>query len=572
MPSTPDSNTTPQNGPELEPELTPEPTPEAAIQNIPTPSQGLFSWLRPSAKHSAYSATLLIMVSTLCSGVLGLVKLKILNHIFGAGPQADAYYAAFELPDMLAYFLVGGVASISLVTILDRYRAAGDEEGGDRAISAVLNAMIIVFGAAVLLAEFFAPIYVHWKFHGFPPAKAALTTSLTRLLLPAQLFFFIGGVIGSKLLVRKIFIYQAITPLIYNLGIIFGAVFLARRFGIYSLAIGVLAGVILGPAALNAFGARRIGLRYYPIFNLRHPAFIEWLKLSLPLMIGVSLVTADKWILSTFASFDNGGVTHLNVAKALFNAPMGILGQAAGAASLPFFSTLFSQRRLGDFSGAVNRAVSRVFCASLIAAAWMIALAAPIVDLFRGGHYSRLDAADTAQYFAIFAITLALWTSQGIYARAFYAARNTLTPAVAGSIITLVSIPIYRYFFHSVGMAGLAIASDVGIVTQTVTLAVLLHRRKLVPITGLEGGELARSLLAALISFAGVTAVVRYVHVSHGHLGNLLIIVAHSVHVPRAYLGDALIIAAASVVWAALSWGALMLTGSKLPRQLLSRR
>ena len=97
------------------------------------------------------------MVSTLLSGVLGLIRTKYINHIFGAGPKTDAYYAAFELPDMLAYFLVGGVASISLVTILDRYRAAGDEEGGDRAISIVLNAMMIVFGAAILLAEIFAP-------------------------------------------------------------------------------------------------------------------------------------------------------------------------------------------------------------------------------------------------------------------------------------------------------------------------------------------------------------------------------------------------------------------------------
>ncbi len=524
------------------------------MENIAAPRQGWFSWLRPSASHSAYSATLLIMISTLCSGVLGLVRTKIINHIFGAGPQADAYYAAFELPDMLAYFLVGGVASISLITILDRYQAAGDEEGGDRAISIILNAMILVFGSAMIIAEIFAPVYVHWKFHGFTASDAALATSLTRLLLPAQLFFFIGGVIGSKLLVRKIFIYQAVTPLIYNLGIIFGAIFLSARFGIYSLVIGVLVGVILGPAALNAFGAARIGLRYHPTFNLRHPAFMEWLRLSLPLMVGVSLVTADKWILSFFASYDAGGITHLNVAKTLFNAPMGILGQAAGAASLPFFSTLFSQQRMGDFASAVNRAVSRVLCASLIAAAWMIALSGPIVDIFRGGSFNRVDAADTAQYFAIFAISLALWTSQGIYARAFYAARNTLTPALAGSIITFALIPVYRFFFHTVGMAGLAIASDAGILTHTITLAVLLDRRRLVPMTGLEGGELARSLLAGLVGFAGTATVARYVHPAHGHLG------------------DVLIIAVASLVWAALSWGALTMTGSQLPRQLLSRR
>lgn len=518
------------------------------------PRRTLFALLHPSASHSAFSATILLMLSSLLSGVLALVRIKYINYIFGAGPQTDAYNAAFELPDMLAYFLVGGVASISLVTILNRYQAAGDEEGGDRAISVILNAMMMVLGAAILLAEFIAPIYVHWKFPGFTPDNAALATSLTRLLLPAQLFFFIGGVIGSKLLAHKIFIYQAITPLVYNLGIILGAIFLSQRFGIYSLAIGVLAGVILGPAALNAFGAARQGLRYHAIFNLRHPAFTEWVRLSLPLMIGVSLVTADKWILSFFASHDPGGITRLNVAKTLFNAPMGILGQAAGAASLPFFSSLFSQDRLGDFAAAVNRAISRIAAVSLLAAAWMIALAPPIVDLFRGGSFNHTDAAETAQYFAIFAISLALWTTQGIYARAFYAARNTLTPALAGTIITLLSIPIYRALFHTIGMAGLAIASDAGILTHTLTLAILLHRRKLVPITGLEGGELARSLLAACISFAGAYACTRYLPIHHGHPG------------------DVVIIAAATLIWALLSWTTLTLTHSTLPSQLLSRR
>ncbi|MEO6912243.1 MAG: hypothetical protein ABI158_15110, partial [Edaphobacter sp.] len=104
MPADPNAN--PPDPIELTPELTPEPTPEPTLQAIPTPSQGLFSWLSPSASHSAYSATLLIMVSTLLSGVLGLIRTKYINHIFGAGPQTDAYYAAFELPDMLAYFLV----------------------------------------------------------------------------------------------------------------------------------------------------------------------------------------------------------------------------------------------------------------------------------------------------------------------------------------------------------------------------------------------------------------------------------------------------------------------------------
>ncbi len=521
---------------------------------VSTPRKSRFNFLHPATSHSAFSATLLLMLSSLLSAVLGLVRVKYINYRFGAGPQTDAYNAAFELPDMLAYFLVGGVASISLVTILNRYRADGDEEGGDRAISIVLNAMILVLGAAILLAEIFAPIYTRYKFAGFTPANAALCTSLTRLLLPAQLFFFIGGVLGSKLLVRKIFIYQAITPLIYNAGIILGAVLLSARFGIYSLAIGVLCGVILGPAALTAFGASREGLRYRPIVNLRHPAFTEWLRLSIPLMIGVSLATADKWILSFFASYDPGGISRLTVAKTLFNAPMGIIGQAAGAASLPFFSSLFSEHRLTDFASAVNRSITRIFAVALLLAAWMIALAPPIVDLFRGGSFNRTDAIQTAHYFAIFAISLALWASQGIYARAFYAAGNTFTPALAGTIITLISIPIYRFLFHTVGMTGLAIASDLGILTHTATLAILLHRRKLVPINGLEFTELLRALLAACIAFAAATACVRLLPLHHGHAADLLLILI------------------ASTIWAALCWTTLTFTGSTLPRQVLSRR
>lgn len=509
--------------------------------------------LLPSTSHSAFSAAILLMLSTLLSGVLGLVRTKYINYIFGAGPETDAYNAAFQLPDMISYFLVGGVASISLVTILNRYRAQGDEDGADRALSIVLNAMIVVLGLGILVAEFLAPFYTRIAFRGFGSHEAELCTALTRILLPAQLFFFIGGVIGSRLLVRKIFIYQAITPLIYNLGIIVGAVFLHRQFGIYSLAIGVLAGVILGPAALNLFGALRDGLHYHPILQLRHPAFREWLRLTFPLMVGVSLVTADKWIYSYFASSDPGGISRFTVAKTLFNAPMGILGQAAGAASLPFFSALFSQGKVKEFDVAVNRAVSRVLAASLLLGAWMIALAPPIVDLFRGGVFTPADAQATTLYFTVFALSISFWATQGIYARGFYAAGNTVTPATAGWVITLISIPIYRALFHGIGLTGLAVASDIGIVIQTITLAFLLNRRKIVHLSGLEFGELTRAMLAACAALAGAWAVVRYVHLPHSHPADLAII------------------AAGSLVWAALAAGVLQLTGSSLLSQLRSR-
>ena len=494
------------------------------------------------------------MGASLLSGVLGLVRTKYIALVFGATGVTDAYNAAFNLPDMISYFLVGGVASITLVNILSRYREAGDDAGADRALSIVLNAMMVVLGGGILVAEIVAPWYTAAFFPKLNAETAALCTHLTRLLLPAQFFFFVGGVLGSRLLVRKIFLYQAITPLIYNLGIILGGVLLSRSVGIDSLAYGVLGGAFVGAAALNIFGAFRGGLRYTPIFNLRHPAFVEWLKLSLPLMIGVSLAMADKWILGYFATADDGGLTRLLNAKTLFNAPLTIIGAAAGAASLPFFSTLYAQERYFDFNTAVNRAVSRLLAVGLMVTAWMCGLAVPILDIYRGGVYSKADALSTAHYFAIFSVTLALWSAQGIYARAFYAARNTLTPAISGTVVTLVSVPVYALLFHQVGVAGLAVASDVGILAHTLALAVLLHRGRIVSLASLEYGELGRAAVAAVVAYVAVTFAVPHVPRPAGHPGDVVVILV------------------ASALWAAVCFGVLTLTGSKLPAQLRKRK
>ena len=407
---------------------------------------------------------MLLMASALGSGLLGLIRIKYINYLFGAGVAQDAYRAAFALPDLLAYFLIGGAASISLITILNRYKENDDTVGGDHALSVILNNMLLVLGAGALLAEIFAPQYIWLANKGFrhDPARLGLCVQMTRIILPAQIFFFIGSVMGSRLQVRKIFIYQAFAPLIYNAGIILGAVFLHRWMTVNSLAVGVFGGMLLGYAVLNSFGAFKTGLRYTPVVNFKDPAFLEWLKLSLPLMIGVSLVMFDRQFLNYFASTREGGITLIGNAKDLFNAPFNVIGPAAGAASLPFFASLFQQKRAYDFSTSVSRSVSRLFAVGMLVSAWMIALAPWLMDLFRGGKFGRLAAAGTTQLFIVLSFTLAIWAVQGIYARAFYAAGDTKTPAITGTLIVVCSVPIYWALFRSFGLPGLAIASDAG--------------------------------------------------------------------------------------------------------------
>ena len=130
--------------------------------------------LRPAHAHSAFSATVLLMVSTFLSRIMGLVRVKYTVWLFGRGMAADALNAAFVLPDMISYFLVGGAASITFVTILTRYRDSGREAQGQRSLSVILTTMYLVLGTAILIAEIIAPWYIHWWFPGFDAEKAAL--------------------------------------------------------------------------------------------------------------------------------------------------------------------------------------------------------------------------------------------------------------------------------------------------------------------------------------------------------------------------------------------------------------
>lgn len=513
---------------------------------------------RPAEKkaHTAGSAAILLMASALLSGLLGLVRIKYVNYLFGAGAAQDAYRAAFALPDLLAYFLIGGAASISVITILNRYLSAGDEEGADHALSVILNNMLVVLGVGVLLAEIFAPQYIWLANEGFrgDALRSGLATTMTRIILPGQIFFFFGSVMGSRLQVRKIFIYQAVAPLIYNLGIIGGAFFLHTQLGVVSLAVGVTAGMLLGNALLNSIGAFRSGLRYKFVVRFGDPAFKEWLRLSLPLMIGVSLVMFDRQFLNYFASTREGGITLIGNAKDLFNAPFNVIGPAAGAASLPFFASLYQRKMAWDFSASVTRAVSRLACAGFLVSAWMIAVAPWLMDLFRGGKFNRANAAATTQLFIILAITLSIWAVQGIYARAFYAASDTKTPAIIGTTVTVLSAPLYWVLFRTLDLTGLALASDLGILVQTATLAILLHRKRLVSLAQLEFGEIGRAALASLLAFGAAYAAAHAMPVAHTHTEDLVTLTA------------------GSIAWGVGALVVLTLTGSKLPKQLLRRR
>ena len=470
-------------------------------------------------------AAALLVFTVLLSRVLGFLRDAVIAALFGATGATDAFYAAFTIPDWLNYIIAGGTLSITFIPIYTRHLKNDDEAGGNRVLSIIVTVMAVVVLVGIVGFEYATPALYARFLHKMKPENLELAIGLTRILLPAQIFFYLGGIAGATLFSRKRFVAASMAPLLYNLGTIVGGALFGRRYGISSLAWGTLAGAIVGPFGIMVVAAWRAGMRYRPTANVRDPEFREWLWASIPLMLGVSLVTADDWFIRFFAAADVGAISCLNYARKLVQVPIAVAGQAVGQASMPFFAQYWAEGRKKELGDLVTSSARSSAAIAALAACALMALGEPAVDLlFRRGHFAAAQVTPTAHYVMLFAAAIPLWAMQAILARAFYAGGDTLTPMVAGTLVSVVSLPIYWTMSKTVGVIGLVLASDIGIFLHTTSLMVLLPRRlDTVNRRNIVAGTLRGYLVggvAALPAWAAVT------WLPHGRLhGHLLVLV-----------------------------------------------
>ena len=218
-------------------------------------------------------------------------------------PVTDAYYAAFTLPDFLNYLIAGGSLSVTFIPVFAKYVAEKTEEEGWHVFSTVISVMGFVLIALIVIGEIFAHKLVVLIAPGFSPAERERVVFLTRLMLPAQFCFYQGSILSAVQYAKGQFVIPSLAPLIYNIGIIIGGVTLSSRIGMTGFAVGVLGGAIAGNFLLQIYGAYRAGAKFTPNFNVRHPGFWLFLKLSVPIMLAVSLSFTDDWIIRWFGSY-----------------------------------------------------------------------------------------------------------------------------------------------------------------------------------------------------------------------------------------------------------------------------
>lgn len=425
-------------------------------------------------------ASLIMMASVFSSRLIALLREMTVAFIGGAKTPVDAYQAAFVFPEILNHIAASGFLSVTFIPIFAGYLARNLEDDGWRIFNIILNTFGLLLVVLVALGMIFTPELIHITAPGRweDPEFRNLAIRMTRIIIPAQLFFFAGGLFMAVQFARERFLIPALAPLIYNLGIIAGGRLLGPVIGMEGFSWGVLAGAFLGNFLLQAWGAARVGMRYRFDISLHHPDLIRYVRLTLPLMVGLTMMFSIEIFIRFFGSYlPEGNISALNYGRTILTIPVGLFGQAVGMASFPFMAKLAVENRIPEMNRLMSTALrylSMVIPFSIL----LIVVRYEIVRiLFERGQF---DASATALTVPILAFLLPgafALSSYTVVVRGYYAMQNTLFPAVFGSIAVLCSLPAYWYGMQRLGGRGVALAVSISIILQVVLLYILWNRR-----------------------------------------------------------------------------------------------
>lgn len=463
----------------------------------------MFRFLNSESK-SIVGAAAIVGFLSFASRIVGLVRDRILLGQFGAGDVLDAYYAAFKLPDLLFGLLVVGSLSASFIPIFSKYFHAMTRR--DRAWAFTSNTLnllaiamaavsVVLFAAAEPLSELIAP--------GFDAVKRGLVADMTRVMLLAQFLLAISVVFGSVLQGLKRFLLFSLAPIFYNVGIIFGAVYLTGPLGSIGLAWGVVLGAFLH-LLVQLYGVLSAGYRWAPLLDWKDADTKEMIRLTGPRMLGIAVNQINFVILTIIATtLAVGSVTVFQVAYNIQFFAIGIFGVSYAIAVFPQFVEEVERNDLKALVGTFSHAVRQVLFFMVPMMVVFLILRAQIVRVVAGaGQFdwaATILAADTLAFFTFSFVAQSLIF---ILSRAFFAFRDTMTPLVAGVVSAILSLIAALWFSQEFGVVGLAMAFSISAIVNLALLWVPLRLR-----TGtLDEARIVRSLFT--ISTAGLACAV----------------------------------------------------------------
>jgi len=441
----------------------------------------------------------IVMAATVLARLLGLARQMIVGQLFGTTAAMDAFAAGNVVTETLYLVVAGGALASAFIPVFTGFLTKGDQRGAWRLASQVTNLIfLLVFILSVLTALLAQPIVTGLLAPKMPAAGQALTVDLLRIMLVATVIFGVSGLLMGILNAQQHFFLPALAPILYNVGIIGGALLLSPRMGIHGVAVGVVAGAALH-LLVQVPGLRGRGASYDFSLGLDNPAVRQVARLMGPRVLGLAVTRVNFWVNTNLASaFGEGAVSALDYAMRVMLLPLGVVAQAVGIAAFPTFAELVAKDELDSVRRALASTLRGVFFLALPASAGLLVLGEPIIELlFQRGEFTAESTRSVAWALSFYALGLIGHAALEIVVRAFYALHDTKTPVAVGSaamgLNVVLSILLSR-LFEAAGWlphGGLALANTVATVIEAGWLLWLLRGR----LAGIEGGWLLTGLL-----------------------------------------------------------------------------
>jgi putative peptidoglycan lipid II flippase len=454
-----------------------------------------------------------IGIAVMCSRVLGLVRETVFAALFGGGREMDVFIAAFRIPNLLRDLFAEGALSTAFVTVFSRTIVTDGEQAAWRLANKVMTLATIFMSAITLLGILSAPWIVAFIAPGFDADKAAMTTTLVRVMYPFILLVSLAALVMGMLNARNVFGMPAMASSFFNLGSIVGGVGLGwwidPSFGSRAL-LGLAIGTLIGGAlqlGVQLPSLRRVGFRFRPDIRWRSEGLSQILRLMGPAIIAASSVQVNVLVNSMFASrLGDGPIAWLNNAFRLMQLPLGLFGVALGTVALPVLARLAINQHMAQFRTELARAMRLSCVLTIPATIGLIVLAEPIMSvLYQHGKFTATQTVQAAGALQLYALGLCAYAAMKVLVNAFYAVDKRRTPMLISLIaIALNALLCWLFVFRfGWGHRGLAASAASIAIFNFAMLYLLMHRH----LGSLDTKQLLHTLLKVLLAGAALALV-----------------------------------------------------------------
>ncbi len=418
---------------------------------------------RPARAGGLAIAAAIVAFGFIGSRLLGIVRTVVIANTFGSSPELDAYNIAFRIPDLIFQVLAGATLGSAFIPVFARLYRRDGEEAAWRLASRVINIVTTATAALCVLAFIFAPLLVPLLAPGLgedigrEDELNARAVELTRLMLLSPLFFAVSGMLTGILNGRQRFLLPAISPMLYNLAIIFGALVFADRWGVNGLALGVVAGAALH-LAIQVPGLFRERMKYELGFGRADAAVREVARLMGPRVIGLAAAQFNFVVTGLFASkIGASAISQMTYAWLLATLPLALFGMALSTAVFPRLADHAADEDLESLRQTVSRVLRIIMFLTVPAAVGLAILREPAtVVLLQHGEFTRLDSLITASALGWYCLGIVPLAGLEIHSRGFYALGDTRTPVILAVAAVVLNVVVSALLWDRFEHEGLA--------------------------------------------------------------------------------------------------------------------